>query len=229
MHSIQTNGKYPGFSLIASIFFCLLAISLPAQQPFPDNYPVTWSSQSKNSSESMPCGGGDIGLNVWVENGDLYFYISRSGSFDENNMLLKAGRVKLQLYPNPFAGKVFRQELVLQDGYVTITGSNGNLSATVDVWVDAFRPAIHVGVTSNKKIDAVAAFESWRYRDRNIAGKENNATSWKWAPPRQVVVYKDSIKPVEAGILFFHRNRDTGTVFDATVRQQQLDDAHPAP
>ena len=117
MHSIQTNGKYPGFSLIASIFFCLLAITLPAQQPFPDNYPVVWNSQSKNSSESMPCGGGDIGLNVWVENGDLYFYISRSGSFDENNALLKAGRVRIRLYPNPFARQEFRQELMLQDGY----------------------------------------------------------------------------------------------------------------
>ena len=29
-----------------------------------------WTTPSKNSSESMPCGGGDIGMNVWVENGD---------------------------------------------------------------------------------------------------------------------------------------------------------------
>jgi hypothetical protein len=223
MHSIQTNGKYPGFSLIASIFFCLLAITLPAQQPFPDNYPVVWNSQSKNSSESMPCGGGDIGLNVWVENGDLYFYISRSGSFDENNALLKAGRVRVSLYPNPFFGQNFRQELVLQDGYVKITGSKDNLSATVDVWVDVFRPVVHVDVNSNKKIQVSATYENWRYRDRNISGKENNATSWKWAPPRPVVIYKDSTRIYKAGVIFHHRNRDTGTVFDATVRQQQLD------
>ena len=31
-------------------------------------YNVVWDSQSHNSSESMPCGGGDIGTNVWVEN-----------------------------------------------------------------------------------------------------------------------------------------------------------------
>ena len=27
------------------------------------------------------CGGGDIGMNVWVENDDVLFYLSRSGSF----------------------------------------------------------------------------------------------------------------------------------------------------
>ena len=52
-------------------------------------------TQSNNSSESMPLGGGDIGLNVWVEKGDLYFYFSRSGTFDEHNTLLKLGRVKV--------------------------------------------------------------------------------------------------------------------------------------
>jgi hypothetical protein len=44
-----------------------------------DQYNITWTSQSRNSSESMPVGGGDIGCNVWVENGDILFYMSRSG------------------------------------------------------------------------------------------------------------------------------------------------------
>ena len=44
-----------------------------------------WNTPSKNSSESMPCGGGDVGMNVWMEDGDILFYLSRSGSFDENN------------------------------------------------------------------------------------------------------------------------------------------------
>ena len=34
----------------------------------PESYNVVWTSQSRNSSESMPLGGGGIGLNVWVEN-----------------------------------------------------------------------------------------------------------------------------------------------------------------
>ncbi|GAC1428021.1 MAG: hypothetical protein NVSMB7_04920 [Chitinophagaceae bacterium] len=55
-----------------------------------NNYNVSWTSQSENSSGSMPCGGGDIGLNVWVEKGDILFYMSESGMFDENNQMLKA-------------------------------------------------------------------------------------------------------------------------------------------
>ena len=33
---------------------------------------VVWNSQSRNSSGSMPCGGGDIGMNVWVEDDDVF-------------------------------------------------------------------------------------------------------------------------------------------------------------
>src|ERR1700761_9151270 len=76
-------------------------------------YNVVWNSQSKNSSESMPVGGGDIGCNVWVENNDLLFYIARSGTFDENGSMLKLGRVRLQLSPNPFKSN-FKQELKLK-------------------------------------------------------------------------------------------------------------------
>ena len=34
-------------------------------------YNVTWTSQSQHSGQSMPLGGGDIGLNVWIEDGDV--------------------------------------------------------------------------------------------------------------------------------------------------------------
>jgi hypothetical protein len=45
-------------------------------RPAPDQYNVVWTTQSGNSGESMPCGGGDIGLNVWTEK-EKYFSISR--------------------------------------------------------------------------------------------------------------------------------------------------------
>ena len=83
---------------------------------------VVWDTPSRNSSESMPCGGGDIGMNIWVEEGDILFYLSRSGTFDENNCQLKLGRFRLRLSPNPFEdAKDFRQELKLIDGYVEIS------------------------------------------------------------------------------------------------------------
>lgn len=63
----------------------------------------------------MPCGGGDIGMNVWVEEGDVLFYLSRSGTFDENNCLLKQGRFRIRLSPNPFKEtKEFRHQIPIR-------------------------------------------------------------------------------------------------------------------
>lgn len=61
----------------------------------------------------MPLGNGDIGLNVWgEEDGDLLFYLSKTDAWDENARLLKLGRIRVSLRPNPFrAGLPFRQTL----------------------------------------------------------------------------------------------------------------------
>jgi hypothetical protein len=82
---------------ILLLFLAALPLILNASDYVPADY--VWTTQSRNSSESMPCGGGDIGMNVWVEGGDLLVYISRSGMFDDNNTLLKAGRIRITLTP----------------------------------------------------------------------------------------------------------------------------------
>jgi len=125
-----------------------------------DAYNVVWKSPSRDASESMPCGGGDIGLNVWVENGEVLFYLSRSGSLDELNEYLKLGRVRLRLDPNPFekCDDTFRQELVLREGYVEIRGGD----VLVRVWVEVHRPVIHVEVESGREINVTATYENWR-------------------------------------------------------------------
>jgi hypothetical protein len=184
---------------------------------------LTWTTQSKNSGESMPCGGGDIGLNVWVEKNEIYAYISRSGTFDENNTLLKLGRIKLKLSPNPFKGTNFKQELVLKDGYVRISGVNGKLTGEVKVWVDVFNPLIHFEVKSNQKITTEVSYQSWRFEDRITKGRENNQNSYKWAPQGEVKTYQDRIAFVGRQIEFYHQNREA-TVFDVTVKQQGFGD-----
>lgn len=68
---------------------------------------LVWNTQSRNASESMPCGGGDIGMNVWVENDDVLFYLSRSGSFDENNCSVEAGTVSCEAHSEPFCRNGF--------------------------------------------------------------------------------------------------------------------------
>jgi hypothetical protein len=183
---------------------------------------IVWASQSKNSGESMPCGGGDIGLNVWVENGDVYFYIAKSGNFDENNTFLKTGRLKIRLSPNPFAAAKFSQQLNLSDGSVVINGTNGKLKSQIKIWVDVFRPVIHTEITSSKPVKTEAAFESWRYKDRHVNGTENNQDSYKWSKDGVVKTLKDNISFNDNSVLFYHQNKDS-SVFDATVREEGLD------
>ncbi len=167
----------------------------------------------------MPLGGGDIGANVWVEKGDLYFYFSCSGTFDEHNTLLKLGRVKVSLSPNPFQGNEgFQQKLHLKEGYITVS-QNGT---TVKLWVDVFHPVIHVEVASKNPTQMKVAYESWRYKNRASLGKANNANSYKWAPQGEIVTFKDSISFEKNGVQFYHRNR-ANTVFDVAVKQQKME------
>jgi len=170
----------------------------------------------------MPCGGGDIGLNVWVEQGDLLFYIARSGTFDENNALLKVGRIRLHLHPNPLTGD-FTQQLVLHDGGILLTSGNTHIT----VWVDVYRPAIHLDVTGDKALTAEVTYENWRTAPRVMQPKANNANSYKWAwkqaPGGHVITWPDSIRFDDRQVVFYHRNRSGNTVFDVTVHQQGLD------
>ncbi|MEO9475729.1 MAG: DUF5703 domain-containing protein [Cyclobacteriaceae bacterium] len=205
---------------ILSIFL-LFALYLSSFGQLND-YHIVWETQSKNSSESMPVGGGDIGLNVWVENDEVLFYISKSGTFDENNGLLKLGRIRLNISPNPFENGSFRQELNLHDGNILISAKNKNNKADLKIWVDVFNPLIHIDLTSTTNSTLEASFESWRYEDRVSKGRANNANSYKWRG-KEIITKKDIIDFENDGILFYHRNDDK-TVFDLTVADQQMNE-----
>lgn len=180
---------------------------------------VVWNTPSRNSSESMPCGGGDIGTNVWVENGDILFYLSRSGTFDEHNCLLKQGRIRLRLFPNPFSSAVdFRQELKLNDGYVEISAGG----TTVQLWADVFRPVVHLDIDSRQPVEAELFYENWRYQDRAVRKGEGQQNSYKWATPKNQVTTADSVYIKDNAVTFYHHNPEK-TVFDVAVSQQGLE------
>ena len=189
----------------------------------PDQYNVVWTTQSQNSSESMPCGGGDIGLNVWVEKGEILFYLSRSGAFDENNVFPKFGRVRLKLTPNPFEEGEFRQELKLKEGYVEISGMKEGRSSLVKIWVDVFSPVVHVVTESAQQVTVEAIYENWRMKDLEWTNqKMTNASLGYRDAPMNAVIRKDSVGFEGNEVLFYHRNRDE-SLFDITVHQQGLD------
>ena len=211
-------------SLPLTVLASLVAASAAAADLGPlDAYNVVWTTQSKGSRDSMPCGGGDVGCNVWVENGEVLFYISRSGTFDENNTMLKLGRVRLRLTPNSFApGGEFRQELKLRRGCVEITGKADDAAATVTLWAEVFRPVIHVDVRSDAPVAVEANYESRRTTDRQLSTDERmQCLSFLQTTPEQfkVVTRADRFEtfgpkgdsPIEGG------GRGTGPCFRPTV------------
>jgi hypothetical protein len=191
-----------------------------------DAYNVVWDTQSANAGASMPVSGGDIGLNVWVENDELLFYIGRVGCRDENGALLKPGRVRVNISPSPFA-EGFRQELKLKEGYAEITapGENGGV---IKVWVEVGRPVIHVEAAMNQPVSITSTYENWRRKDRILANESNKMGARSMcmitfdAYPGEIVVRKDTVQTATDSVLFYHRIPDNSFLFDYSVTQQGL-------
>ncbi len=179
---------------------------------------VVWTTQSRNSSESMPCGGHDIGMNVWVEKGDLLFYAQQSGWFDENNTLLKAGRWRLHIDGQPFDQGDFEQRLCLDEGCIYIRGGG----TEVRLWADVEEPTVFAAIISQHSRRATLSYESWRYRDRQVTKAECQQCSYKWLVPDDCTTFADSIEASGDCLTFSHKNRQE-TVFDFTVSREHLD------
>ena len=201
-------------------FLVILEFLVPSAASAADYKPkdYVWTTQSRNSSESMPCGGHDIGMNVWVEDGDVLFYVSQSGWFDENNTLLKAGRWRIHFDDQPAVG-TFEQRLCLDDGAVYIT--LGDMK--IRLWADVADPVVFCDISSKKKVKTTLSYESWRYKDRNITKAECQQTSYKWTLPDGTVTFADSIEVLNNNLHFYHQNRNE-TVFDYTVKREFLEE-----
>ncbi len=159
-----------------------------------ESYHLKWIAQSENSGESMPLGGHDIGCNVWVEENDLLFYMAQSGAFDESCEMLKAGRVRLCFERNLFADE-FSQELRLREGDIFITGRSGDSRTSIRLWVEVYRPVIHLEVSSDLATGMQIRYELWR---------------------------KDVVKPRDGEILFYHRNT-ASPILEERLTQQGIE------
>ena len=175
-----------------------------------DKYNVQWNSPSENSLGSMPAGNGDIGINLWAEkNGDVIFYLAKTDAWSENARLLKLGKVRLSLSPNPFKeGAPFLQQLILKDGNIRIVAGDKSDKVTIDVWVDANHPVVEVNVTSKNPITASASMESWRTESRQLDNPTELHSAYglhgEGAPI--VIVEKDTLIGYGDKIIWAHNN-----------------------
>jgi len=178
-----------------------------------DDYNVVWDSPSVDHHGSMPLGNGDIGLNAWVtRDGDVHLLIAKTDAWDDNARLVKVGAVRIHLEPNPFADNApFRQALSLRDATLKVEAGPAGRRTSVQVWVDANLPAIHVTTESAASLEATAAIELWRTKQRELTELQTSDVllNRKSSDGRQApeIVEPDTVLPDQRGrIGWYHHN-----------------------
>ena len=129
-------------------------------------YDIVWDSQSADARASMPCGGGgNIGLNVWVEKDELLIYFGSPDSWSyrgagwNTQMQTKLGRLRVKFSPVAWT-KAFRQELDVASNSILLSGQTADGNALkLRVWVDALQPVVHLEGGADRPLDVQLAVE----------------------------------------------------------------------
>ena len=211
-----------GYQLMAnqSLQFIDEALEEQKVSDYLSTYNVVWESPSTNSMGSMPAGNGDIGINLWVEeHGDLVFYLSKTDAWSENARLLKLGKIRIALSPNPFkTGNPYRQELVLDDGVIQIDAGEQNQKISLAIWVDAHDPVVEIDIKSQIPIMAKVSSEPWRTELRELKDAELHSAYGL----REAWVHPDTLINLDDGVLCMHRNKYS--IWEDNLSLQGLED-----
>ncbi len=183
---------------------------------------VKWTTLGQNENDSMPIGNGDLAANVWTEqNGDIVLLVAKADAWTELGKLVKLGRVRIHLNPNPFAGVAnFTQILHLENATIEIkSGKN-----TVLIWTDANHPVIHVQAQLQHPATVEAKLELWRTKthpyDKPSPDKGGMFEFGNRAVPLDFEA--DTIAPTEKNqITWYHFN--SASVYPLVLQQEHLE------
>ncbi len=207
---------------IGCVFFVQEGV---ANEFFADSYSIRWDTPSKDSSGSMPLGNGGIGINLWVEEkGDLFFYIGKTDAWSENARLLKLGRIRVQLTPNPFENSTaFQQTLDLKSGSIHILAGKSGEKADLRVWVDANNPVIQVEIKGERPYEVSVSLENWRKQPRELKDKDEMHSAYGLAQaPFPVIVTPDKVVDRSGNdVVWYHRNERS--IWPLTLKHQGLE------
>lgn len=186
------------------------------------SHDVIWNTPGKNSSDSMPIGNGELGINLWVEeNGDLHFYLGRNDTFSEVSQLCKVGAVRVSLSPNPFVtGAPFRQHLKLRDGICEITAGPPDKLVSLQVFVDSASPVVHLLGKSTQPLFVTAKVESWRTKPQEVS--DDSSWTMAQAPHKPMQAADIFPKAAKHSVSWYHRNENS-FAFEETIRVQSLE------
>lgn len=199
------------FSPLASAALACALLPPPVSE-----FDVLWTSPSGDESGSMPIGNGDLAANVWMEpDGGLRMYLSKSDAWDDNARLLKLGRLRLTLDPDPGATP-FAQRLDLAAGAIRIErgGADGAPAATVSIRVDATAPVLVIDVETSAPTSLAVSLDHWRLAPRTIRDvtwSDVYCVDWGKPPAHPMVTEPDTVLGAAQGarggeVVWFHRN-----------------------
>lgn len=190
-----------------------------------NRYNVVWDTPSTTGSmESMPLGNGDLTANVWVEqDGDLMLYLGKSDTWSEATRLLKVGRVRIHLSPNPFAGGApFKQELNLHKGEINITAGAKGRTVRLRLWIDANQPVVRVEAASDRPLTVRCTAERMRPQAQTFVGGEQHLQGSSFrglfgspVPPSESA---DVVASHDDRLVWYHRNESS---FYPTMLERQ--------
>jgi alpha-L-fucosidase 2 len=170
---------------------------------------IEWHTLGKDENDSMPLGNGDIAANIWTEkNGDIVLLIAKADAWAETGSLIKLGRVRVKLFPNPFADTAgFTQVLRLESGMVEIKRGNNKIL----VWIDANHPVIHIQANLASAGTLNAGLEMWRKKlPAGDFSKEDADFSSVMSGAREPKLKPDLIFPIAHNRLAWcHYNADS--------------------
>ncbi|HVS73265.1 MAG TPA: DUF5703 domain-containing protein [Phycisphaerae bacterium] len=188
--------------------------------PFITDNNIIWTSLGKDENDSMPLGNGDFAANVWTEqSGDILLLLAKSDAWAETGNLLKLGRVRIHLDPNPFTTATdFSQTLHLENGTIELRSGDNS----VRVWIDANHPVLHVDAHLAQAASIQAHAEFWR-KTTTLANAPSLTPDPRYAtgqasPPAA----PDIIFPAaDNRVAFCHFNPDS--YYPYLLRQEHLD------
>ncbi|MDL2255747.1 DUF5703 domain-containing protein [Parabacteroides sp. OttesenSCG-928-K15] len=201
------------------LFFCVSA--LHAQNI--SDYNVVWTTPSQHSGGSMPLGNGELGMNAWVEEGgDLLFYLSRTDAISEANRLMKLGRIRLHLSPNPFEkGESFRQTLLLNEGVIEIKAGKPAEEILLRLYMDSSCEVAYVTYEGKSKREVTVTAESWR-RTPHIITKEESVSAWTTQPLPDGLKLEESADSYfgEKNVIGWYHANQGSQLYDLTMHHQ---------
>ena len=207
-------------TLLPLLLLCIAGVTNAKGQTFVEKNDVIWTGLGTDENSSMPLGNGDLALNVWTEkSGDIVLLLAKTDSWSENGQLLKLGRVRVKLTPNPFAGSdVVEQTLKLESGEVRLQ-SGKNIA---QIWVDANHPVVHVQVNTEQPTQIEARAEIWRTEEYHLDPKGVGAAGFfEWGSPDGLTFEPDTVLPAQHDVVSWcHFN--THSIYPIVFEREHL-------